>query len=251
VPRHLDFSSCGMFSVFFCLPGVIEMLRELTFDPKRYCFKIVNLLNNLKKNEYTTLGDIVDFLDEKKTSKGEIVKIAGSEMYHYVELQDIGYGEYNTSELRGWQLPSRAKHLAENGDIYFGSIWGSVIKWCYVGENANKIIVTNGCHRCRIKKDKEELLIDLLCYINSEGWGTQMRSLSRGSDGLAEVSVEDAKTVVIPLIKDQEIRENINGFITNLKEGRFTLNRTIGEFISTGKLTFSEPPKRPSHIVLV
>lgn len=51
----------------------------------------------------------------------------------------------------------------------------------------------------------ENYLLDLLVYINTEGWATQMRSLARGSDGLAEVSIDDVKTLMIPQIIDQSI----------------------------------------------
>ena len=90
------------------------------------------LRNNLQERGYVKLGDIVDFIPEKTSSNGSQKKIKASEIYHYVELQDINFGDFNYKELRGWQLPSRARHFAEEGDIYFGSIWGSVAKWCYM-----------------------------------------------------------------------------------------------------------------------
>ena len=43
---------------------------------------------------------------------------------------------------------------------------------------------------------------DLLAYLNSEGWGVQMRSFARGSDGLAEICEDDVKKVIIPLLTD-------------------------------------------------
>ncbi|ACA31668.1 hypothetical protein [Histophilus somni] len=119
-------------------------------------------------------------------------------------LEDISYGEFTSQEMYGWELPSRAKHFSEPHDLYFGSIWGSAAKWCYIGEYQTDIIVTNGCHRCRIQKGKEVFLADLLAFLNTEAWAIQMRSLARGSDGLAEISSSDAKNIVVPLLSESE-----------------------------------------------
>ncbi len=54
----------------------------------------------------------------------------------------------------------------------------------------------------------EKYTTDLLAYLNSEGWGVQMRSFARGSDGLAEICEDDAKKVITPLLTDT-IRESL------------------------------------------
>lgn len=231
--------------------GEIQKDPDLTLDPKRHCRKVSLLLNRLKQKEHVCLGEIVDFIPEKQSSGGEAMKIVPSKVYNYVEIQDIGYGDYNMNALRGWQLPSRARHFAEAGDIYFGSIWGSVAKWCYIGKGAEDIVVTNGCHRCRMKPGKEKYLLDLISYLNTEGWGTQLRALARGSDGLAEVSVDDAKGVVVPIITDKNVRNEIEPFVENLKQGRVAFNTTIGLMLKNKTWQLEEPKPRPSHIVLV
>jgi type I restriction enzyme M protein len=224
---------------------------DLTLDPKRYCRKVKDLRQSLQSMPHFTLGELVDFLPEKFDSIGKSVKSKLSNNYKYVEIQNIGYGEYNFEELKGWQLPSRARHFAEEGDLYFGSIWGSVAKWCYVGKGMDEIVVTNGCHRCRVKIGMENNLLDLIAYMNTEGWATQMRSFARGSDGLAEVSIEDAKKVIIPKIEKQTLRNELQPYVENLKESKFTLNNTISIFLNRRKWEITEPSKRPSHIVLV
>ena len=224
---------------------------DLTLDPKRYCRKVMQLRQKLKKKNHLLLGDIIDFIPEKFSSTSKANKIVISNLYKYVEIQDIGYGDYNVNEMKGWQLPSRARHFAEEGDIYFGSIWGSVSKWCYIGKGTENIVLTNGCHRCRIKAGKEEYLLDLLSYMNSEGWSAQLRSMSRGSDGLAEVSTDDAKQIIIPVIEDTKIRKEIQPYIDNLQAGRVTISNTIGMLINKKQWDIDEPKARPSHIVLV
>ena len=172
---------------------------DLTLDPKRYGRKVMTLRAELTKGQHAKLGDLVDFIAEKQTADGKRVTVSKSALYNYVEIQDIVKGDYAAKQLRGWELPSRAKHFCEPHDIYFGSIWGSTTKWCYIPENAKDVVVTNGCFRCRMKTGKEALLTDLLAYMNSEGWAVQLRSLARGSDGLAEICEVDARNVIVPI----------------------------------------------------
>lgn len=223
---------------------------DLTLDPKRYSRKVMELRTSLLKMEHAYLGDLVDFLPERVSSEGKPIRVQASKLYQYVEIQDIGYGDFYYHDLRGWELPSRARHFAEPDDIYFGSIWGSVTKWCYIPRNIKNAVVTNGCFRCRIKSGMEKYLPDLLSYMNSEGWGVQLRSFARGSDGLAEICQDDAQKVIIPLL-DSSVRCEISSFVDNLKEGRNTLNSTIKQMIKDKEIEYYDPNKRPSHIVLV
>lgn len=229
---------------------VIYADNDLTLDPKRYCKKTMQLRESLASEPHVLLGDIVDFIPEKEKSDGTKVKVVKSNLYNYVEIQDIGQGDFAYKEMRGWELPSRAKHFAEAGDIFFGAIWGSAIKWCYIPHNVENVVVTNGCFRCRIKEDKTNLLPDLLAYMNSEGWGVQMRSFSRGSDGLAEICQEDAAKVIIPLLS-KNVREALLPTIASLQEGGTTLNTIVKGLIKDDKVDYNDPQKRPSHIVLV
>ena len=222
-----------------------------TLDPKRYCRKVMLLQEELSRREHFLLGDVLDFIPERTTSRGESVRAAASTEYSYTEISDIGYGDFHSKKLRGWELPDRARHIAEEGDIYFGSIWGSVSKWFYVGSGYPNLVVTNGCHRCRVKSGSEELLLDLIAYMNTEGWSIQLRSLARGSDGLAEVTVDDVKQVIIPRILDASVRSKVAPYIKNLKSGRVTIRSAVLGLIDDDKWDLDEPNKRPSHIVLV
>lgn len=91
---------------------------------------------------------------------------------------------------------------------------------------------------------------DLLAYLNSEGWGVQMRAFSRGSDGLAEICEEDAKQVIIPLLSD-DVRESLSAYVNNLKHGAPTMNAVVKQMIKENRVDYQDPQKRPSHIVLV
>lgn len=223
---------------------------DLSIDPKRLCKKFISLREQISQSDYLPLGDIVDFLPERKNSKGDTIKIKKSDTYEYIEIADIGFGTYATNEYKGWELPSRARHLAEPGDLFIGSIWGSAVKWCYIPEHTVNTIVTNGCFRCRIKPGKEKYLVDLIAYLNTEGWGVQMRASSRGSDGLAEISEDDAKNVYIPLLNDSQ-RQELSPYIEHLMTGGGTIRTLVKRMLKEEKLDYIEPDKRPSHVVLV
>ena len=223
---------------------------DLTLDPKRYGKKVMTLRKELSSKKHVRLGDIVDFIPERTTSDGKKTTVKKSSSYQYVEIQKMGYGDYYSEELMGWELPSRAKHFAEPGDIFFGSIWGSAVKWFVTPKDADNIVVTNGCFRCRMKHDMEEYLTDLLAYLNSEGWAVQMRSIARGSDGLAEICETDAKEIVIPILSD-EGRTTLVSYVERLLEGSMTINARVKQMLKKGTLDYQDPPKRPSHIVLV
>ena len=188
------------------------------------------------------MGALVDFYPERISVSGKKVSISASQKYGYIELADMGKGDYNVQYYQGWELPDRAKHLAEEGDIYFGSIWGSVTKWCIIPRETENVFITNGCLRCRIKEEKEKYLVDLLSYMNSEGWAIQMRAMARGSDGLAEISEQDAMKVFIPILSDTQ-REELKPFVERLLTGRRTLNTAITSLIENG--LYNDPNKRP------
>ena len=92
---------------------------DLTLDPKRYCKKVFGLRQKLLKNESFLLGDVVDFITEKTDADGQPVKAISSTEYSYTEIADIGYGDFNSRKMRGWELPDRGRHFSECDDIYF------------------------------------------------------------------------------------------------------------------------------------
>jgi type I restriction enzyme M protein len=168
----------------------------------------------------------VDFLPEKTTTSGQKVKKTNKAIYHYVEIQDIGFGDYKTTEYRGWELPDRAKHFAEAGDMYVGSIWGSVSKWCLIPSTASNIVVTNGCHRMRRKPTMTHRLVDVVAFLCSEAYAVQMRAFARGSDGLAEITEDDARKVLVPELSQLE-RSALEPYVQSLLSGTPDLHSKV------------------------
>ncbi len=223
---------------------------DLTIDPKRHCKKFSNLRDDLSSIPHFKMSDVVEFIKEKTSATGVPVKRVGNLDYEYVEIQDIGYGDFTSTSYRGWEMPDRAKHFAEVGDIYIGSIWGSVSKWCLIPTHKTNLVVTNGCHRLRIKPGKEEFLPDVVAFLCAESYAVQMRGLARGSDGLAEVTEDDVASVIIPKLTD-DARMQITPYIHNLMSGIPDVKSKIGAMVLSKDIPYAQSNKRPSHVVLV
>ena len=203
--------------------------QDYLFDPKRLCRKYWETVATVKKRPHTTLLDICDIVPAGWDGKKDEV------IYKYVQLGDVHDNTYEYEEMRGWQLPSRAQHLARQGDIFIGSIWGSVGKWLIAGPDAKdfRLIITNGFHRLRVKPDMQKWLPDLIFALSSEFYRVQMRGLATGSDGLAEVSEIDLGLVLIPKLDDLNTRQMITDYVERFVEGtgsiKLAVSQTIGE----------------------
>lgn len=145
----------------------------LVLDPKRLNRKFVTLRKEIQAVDHFRLGDIIDIIPEGRP------KTDPSSVLRYVEIGDIWEGGYSANPLRGWQLPSRARHKAKPGEIFAGKIWGSVGKWFMAGGHCDDLVVTNGCYRVRIKQVEKHLLPDLIVGMCSEAYRVQMRLRNR------------------------------------------------------------------------
>lgn len=232
---------------------ISEILTEsfLTCDPKRLCRKTHQLREMVASTKHFRLGDVLVPVTERTTSTGERITINSSKEYKYVEIGDAEAGSYRWTSLRGWQLPGRAKHLAEPGDLYLGSIWGSVRKWIFIGDDASDIVVTNGFIRTRFIEGKESSLIDLIAGLCTETYTTQMRVFARGSDGLAEISVNDVMDVVLPRVTKKSAREQLEPFANQLKAGFTSAEAMVAVLTRQGKLPSSNLAPRSDHWAIV
>jgi type I restriction enzyme M protein len=217
----------------------------LTMDPKRLSEKATRLRDDIARRPHYRLGELVDFIAQPAREWAE------SDLYRYVQIEDIESGSYSWTSLRGWELPDRARHTVEPGDLFVGGVWSSVQKWMLAGEDTTDLIVTNGCHRLRMKKRKATKLIDVVAALTTEAYATQMRALARGSDGLAEISEDEVAEVLIPAVKSAAARREIEPFLRQLKSGHTGVRAKVEDLVQSGRLNVTEPERRPSHTVQV
>lgn len=213
-------------------------------DPKRFSKKVMDVRVAIKKLDHFRLGDVVKVIPQLTAAEA---KRTPSDLYRYVEIQDSGPGIYASVELRGWQLPQRARHGADSGDVFVGSIWGSVSKW-FIAAGEENLVVTNGFHRLKVD---DEALLDVVAGLCSEAYSVQARAFARGSDGLAEVIEDDLKEIVLPRITDIGMRKRLDAFVTQIKNGQVTMKATIEQLTHQGLLPYPQLAPRPSHVVLV
>jgi type I restriction enzyme M protein len=224
----------------------------LTLDPKRHSRKYAALMEKIKAGPHIGLTDIFEPTPQGRASAGTALKIKDDHLYHYIDIDNIGAGDYKVTTMRGWQLPQRAKLQAGPLDVFVGSIWSSVTKWCLIGNNPpDSLVVTNGCHRLRLKPGMDKYLVDVCIFLCSEAYATQMRALARGSDGLAEIHEADLPMVLVPLIADAKQKAAVQPFVDAILKGSASLKGAVQEMIVRSTLSLPLPEPRPHHSALV
>ena len=190
---------------------------DRSIDPKRWCQRAATVREQIQAMPHFSLDEVLTIVPEVG------VPTEASSLYRYVELTNVSDGVVTPTVLRGWELPDRAKHRAERGEIFVGSVWGSVGKWFVAGGNCDGLIATNGLLRLRLRPGMEEYLTDIVVGLNTEAYRIQARSYATGSDGLAELQGQDLLEIVLPRITDVKAREIMRTVVDALLEGRTTV----------------------------
>lgn len=216
---------------------------DLNLDPKRYSSKFRKLRAEIVQKPHFVIGDVLEVVAKAPFRPKQ------SEIYRYVEIERIGVGEFDYNELRGWQLPTRAKLRAEPGDIFIPHVWGCSGKWFIAAGDCTSLVVTNGCTRLRIREGQEARLIDVVAGLSSEAFAVQMRALATGSDGLAEIVDADLLGITLPEITDQTIRDSIEKHLEPTLVGDDRLSKFLKGAIKRSR--YPVPSPRKSHCALV
>lgn len=225
---------------------IVDVLRQpdLNLDPKRHSSKFNDARRAIKKTNHFRLGDVLEVIPMARP------KIDSAKIYKYVEIERVGIGEYDYVELRGWQLPQRAKLLAEPGDFFIPHIWSCAGKWFIAAGDCTDLIVTNGCTRLRLKEKQIDILPDLVVSLCSETFCLQMRGLATGSDGLAEIVDEDLLNIILPKMLKPATREKVNKQLEPMLAGESTFAK-FAKFIIDDTPKFPTPQLRKSHCSLI
>ena len=217
---------------------------NMILDPKRYCAKYLALRNELLARGHFTIGDVLEEVEREKFVPTD------SAVYRYVEIEDVRRGSYDFKELRGWQLPGRARLRADVRDVFIAHIWSCAGKWFVVpdGVDEKALVVTNGCTRFRIRPEGEAMLSDLVAGLCSELFSVQLRALATGSDGLAQVAPDDILGVVIPSVQCGEKRRKLSALAADLLGGSVNFSHAVRSAVSP---EWPQPPERKNHCALV
>ena len=191
--------------------------ENLNLDPKRLSFKVHDVRTRIQTRSHFRIGDVLELVKEPRFQP------EASRFYRYVEIERIGYGDYDYEIRRGWDLPDRAQLEAAHRDIFIPHVWGCAGKWFVVNRDCEDLVVTNGCTRFRLKRGKVEYWPDLAVGLCSEAFKVQMRAFATGSDGLAEVADDDLLTIVLPRLTSFEMRTDVSRQVKRLinQDSRF------------------------------
>jgi type I restriction enzyme M protein len=203
---------------------------DLSIDPKRWCERTVRTRQAIEKLDHFPLRKVLTVIPEERRPARK------DSLYRYVEIQDIMDGIVKPTNKRGWDLPQRAKHGAEAGDIFVGKIWGSINKWFLAGGDCESMLVSNGTYRLRMKPEFKDYLPDVIAGLNTEAYRIQARAFCTGSDGLAELQEDDLLEIVLPRITVPSARSTIQKIVDDLLSGRATITGVVGDFIDDGRI---------------
>lgn len=218
---------------------------DISIDPKLWSERAAKVREEIQSIPSIALNEIVT-----NTPASGFRKVKSRD-YDYVEIQDVLDGVINPTQRKGWDLPDRAKHRADAGDVFIGGIWNSVNKWFIAGGDCSNIIVSNGFYRLKMIPGKEQHLPDLIAALNTEAYRIQMRSLATGSDGLAEIPISSLLELRIPIIQDPEARRYLEETAQSLIQGRANISRKITELMRDGRIPKTNSTTRSNNYVQV
>lgn len=225
---------------------IAEVLErsDLSLSPKLFSSKFRALRSEIISAPFVRVGDAFEVSDDKNARKMK------SDLYRYVDIERVGVGEYDYVQMRGWQLPDRAKLAANPGDLFVPHIWSSAGKWFVASEDVDHVVVTNGCSRLRPVEAKPEILASILVGLCSESFKVQMRALATGSDGLAEISSEDILDIVFPKLDDPSTVHAVLDYHRRMLSGEERFSKLAAHLIQHSA-HYPVPPARKSHCALI
>lgn len=180
-----------------------------------------NIIQDIKKQKYKKLKDIVEFNYKKS-------KFEEDRTYRYIEIADINSytGEIiNYTDVLGENLPSRASYKLETNDIIVATsgnaIGTSKQTKAIINDKYNNCICTNGF---TVMKSKQYSPYFLLHFFNSDAFLKQVLKYKYGT-AIPCIGREDFENILVPIPDENEMK-NIETRIKKaikLREEAFSL----------------------------
>lgn len=218
--------------------------KDFMLDPKRYSHKYRALRHSIAAGAHVRLGDVYEIVSERNLKKRK------DKLYKYVEIERIGVGDYDYTEQKGWQLADRAKLNARPGDLFVPHLWSCAGKWFIASNDADDLVVTNGCARLRLMPGQSHKMPSVLVGMCSEAFSVQIRAASTGSDGLAEISDDDLLDITFPVITDETVIASVLSHHEHMLSGQERFAKFARHSIAAIS-DYPIPPARKSHGALV
>lgn len=181
--------------------------HDAILSPKRYSAEYLLLRKKLSEIETFTLASIGAVISNSST----FTRIS-NQRYIYLDIGQIGRCTYGLdNEMRGWELPDRAKQKVNNGDILVSRLAGSANKFCLINTGHDNLIATNGLWRIRV--EDEETRLAILHFMFSKDYQIQIDALATGS--IMEDIKEDDFTnkVLFPKVVDSNSLQQLSEYL--------------------------------------
>ena len=171
--------------------------------------EIEGLIKNYK-NGWDYLPNLVNISKKK-------IKVNKEEVYNYIELADINQnlGVVNqTKQIKGEDLPSRARMKVKKGHVIMSSVEGSIDKIALINFEKNNLVASTGFFVFEEKQLNKETLLVLLKILSK-------RYLIREAQGtiLTAIPYDSLKRIKLPKI-NQQIQQKISQLIQQSFEAR-------------------------------
>ena len=185
--------------------------------------------------KYDELEDLIkdyemgwDYLANLIYISKEKIKQENEEIYNYIELADINsnLGSVNqTQEIKGSDLPSRARMDIREGDILMSSVEGSIDKIALIDFEKNNLVASTGFFVFREDKLNKETILVLL-NIFSE------RYIKRQAQGtiLTAIPYDSLNRVILPIVNPK-----IQSIIAQRIQQSFESRRKSKELLEIAK----------------
>ena len=187
--------------------------NEYILNAKLYArnTEYIEVVEEIKKRDYFKLGDHPDIVEMSNRDKAFEKSKKDSQSYKYIETGDV-YAD-NVSDYSshyGWDLPGRAKQLAEEGDIFISKMDGSEGNFFMVPSTYSGYVVSNGFWKIRI--DDQQKRLSFYKFLFSREFAVQMNALSTGSI-MGDVKESDLLNMLYIPIVDPSEEANIENLL--------------------------------------
>jgi len=202
--RHNQDSEVGFVSV---KRSDVFSTDDLTLSPKRFSRDYLGVLSRLGSRNSVTLREL-----GAEVSNSDGFKPEASVDYTYLDIGEVGTGTYRLeNQLKGWQLPGRAKQRVIKHDILVSRLAGSVNKFCLIGNEESNLVATNGLFKVKFENEKSRLLF--LHFLFTQEYRIQVEALATGSI-MEDIKEQDfLDKILVPTdLSDDKLR-NLKEFV--------------------------------------
>lgn len=175
--------------------------NNLTINPRLYDKKLgySSIVGKIGKQNFFNPSKQFNVF----VSNSDGLRFEDSKRYKYIETGDVYKGNLKEiADLRGWQLPGRARQRVKKDDILVAKMGGSEKNFLYVFPEWSGYLASNGFYKVQISD--ERMRLSFYHFLFSDEYLTQSKALPTGSI-MKDVKIEDFETrLYVPLLDDKK-----------------------------------------------